>query len=312
VTRSAALQHDRLRVLIPFEDGLRLLGELPPAVSVEAWDTRGEPPAGDTPVSLWVPPFEVDDYPAAFAQLPELRVLQTLTAGYDHVLPHRPTGVVVCSAQGIHDGPVAEWVLGAVLASLRRLPEHLRAQTAGAPRRLRGGTLIDSTVTILGYGGIGKAVAQRLSGFEAQIVRIARHARDGVHGVEDLELLLPSTDVLVIVTALTEETRGMVNARLLSLLPDGALVVNASRGAVLVQEALLDEVHSGRLLAVLDVSIPDPLPDGHPLLAEPGIIYTPHVAGDTRIGFPRIFGLVGDQIRRFAAGQPLLNVVAES
>jgi phosphoglycerate dehydrogenase-like enzyme len=300
-----------LRVLIPFEDGLTLLGELPEMVSVSVWDAHGDPPASDTPVAMWVPPFEVGDFPGAFARLPEVRLVQMLTAGYDHILAHRPAGVVVCNAQGIHDGPVAEWVVAAMLASLRRLPEHLRAQAAGAPRRLRGNTLIGKTVTILGYGGIGQAVERRLSAFEAHVICVARRARDGVHGSEELERLITSTDVLVIVAALTDETRGMVSAKLLSRLPDGALVVNASRGAVVDQDAVFAEVHSGRLLAALDVSTPDPLPDGHPLLIEPGVLYTPHVSGDTQIGFPRIFGLVGDQVRRVAAGEPPLNIVAE-
>jgi len=299
-----------LRALIPFEVGLELLGELPQDVDVAVWDGASPRSTGD-PVDLWVPPWTLADFPAAFADLPGLRVVQTLTAGYDHVLAHRPAGVVVCSAQGVHDGPAAEWVIAAILGALRRLPAHLRAQDAGAPRRLTSDSLIGKTVTLLGYGGIGKAVEARLLGFEpARIVRVASRAREGIHGPAELAELAAQTDVLVIAAALNEQTEGLVGAEVLARLPDGALIVNVSRGPLVDQDALLAELSGGRLLAALDVASPDPLPDEHPLLRAPGLIYTPHVAGGTRLALPSVFAFIGEQIGRLASDEPLANVVA--
>lgn len=300
----------RLVALVPFEVGVKLVGALEPEVAIYVWDGAGELPTAES-VSLWVPPWTLDDFAAAFGKLPGLRVCQTLTAGYDHVLGDRPPGVILCSAQGVHDGPTAEWVLSVILASLRCLPAHQQAQSAGEPRRLTSDTLIGKRVTLLGYGGIGKAVERRLGGFEpAQVVRVASRARDGVRSADELWHIAAETDVLIVAAALNTRTEGMIDAGILAQLPDGALVVNVSRGPIVDQDALLAQLQAGRLRAALDVSTPDPLPDSHSLLGAPGLIYTPHVAGGTRLALPRVFTFIGEQIRRLAAGQALENVVA--
>jgi phosphoglycerate dehydrogenase-like enzyme len=300
-----------VRALIPYREGLGLLGELPGDAIVEVWDGgSGEPPAG---VTFWVPGWiPIDNYPELIAALPDLQVIQLLSAGYEHVLDHVPPGVTLCNARGVHDPAVAEWVLAAVLAVLRDLPRHIRRPGARRSDEDESDTLFGKTVLILGYGSIGHAVERCLAPFEVELLKVASRARDGVHGPEALAELLPRTELLVILVPRNEETIGMVDAAALAALPDGALVVNAARGGIVDEVALLAELHSGRLRAALDVAEPDPLPADHPLLAEPGLLYTPHVAGATRQTLPRVFGFVGDQLRRYLRGEPLHNVVTES
>jgi phosphoglycerate dehydrogenase-like enzyme len=121
---------------------------------------------------------------------------------------------------------------------------------------------------------------------------------------------LPGADVVVLAVPVTDGTRGLVDAAFLAALPDGALVVNVARGAVVDQDALARELESGRLRAALDVTTPDPLPGDHGLRGLENLLYTPHVAAATDTIFPRIFAMVGEQIRRWCDGEPLANVVA--
>jgi len=132
-----------------------------------------------------------------------------------------------------------------------------------------------------------------------------------VFGVAELDGLLPSADIVVLTAPLSAETRGLLDARRLALLPDGSLVVNVGRGPVLDTSAILAETASGRLRAALDVTDPEPLPPGHPLWHSPGTIITPHVAGGAAAFYPKAMEFIVQQVRSFAAGQPLRNVVTE-
>jgi len=132
-----------------------------------------------------------------------------------------------------------------------------------------------------------------------------------VHGVDDLPSLLPAADVVVLVIPLTEQTRGMVDARFLAAMADHALLVNAARGPVVVTDALVAELASGRLRAALDVTDPEPPPADHPLWDVPNLLLTPHVGGGV-LGFEkRAFRLVREQILRYLTGEPLINVVTD-
>jgi phosphoglycerate dehydrogenase-like enzyme len=162
---------------------------------------------------------------------------------------------------------------------------------------------------ILGPGSIGTAIAERLRPFGVEIVGVGRTARPGVLGPADLDGALARADILVDILPLTTETTGLLDARRLALLPEGALVVNAGRGRTIDATALLAELRSGRIRAVLDVTDPEPLPDDHPLWELPNVLITPHMAGDSPGSTRRVFELAGDQIRRFAAGEPLVNQV---
>jgi phosphoglycerate dehydrogenase-like enzyme len=165
-------------------------------------------------------------------------------------------------------------------------------------------------VLLIGGGDVGAAILRRLQALDASVTVVARTARPGVHAVTELGELLPYHPVVILAMALTEDTRGMVDESFLAAMPNGGLVVNVARGGVVVTEALLPELESGRLRAALDVVDPEPLPPGHPLWAAPNLLLTPHVGGGTRGWETRAYELVRDQVDRLAAGQPPLHVVA--
>jgi phosphoglycerate dehydrogenase-like enzyme len=203
-------------------------------------------------------------------------------------------------------------VLTAVLSYLREIPAFARDQAAGRwsyGEHAPTDELTGKRVLIVGAGAIGEATAARLAPFEVSITRVARTARGDVHGVDELPALLPEADVVILLVPLTDETRGLVDADFLRRMPDGALLVNAARGPVVHTDALVAELATGRLGAAVDVTDPEPLPAGHPLWSMPNFLLTPHVGGSVRGLLPRAYGLVGAQIRRYAAGQPLINEV---
>jgi phosphoglycerate dehydrogenase-like enzyme len=238
-----------------------------------------------------------------------LQVIQTLSAGVDWLVGRVPPNVIVCNARGIYDAPLAEWVIGAVLAMQRG---HIRARDAQARADwsfFEPDELIGRRVLIIGMGSIGTAIADRLRPFGVDVVGVGRAARDGVYALSDLDGLLPTADIAIAMLPLTGETQGLLDGRRLALLPDGALLVNAGRGPTIDTAALTREVVSGRLRAALDVVDPEPLPPDHPLWALPNVLITPHMAGDSPSTTIRCFGLAGDQLRRFATGAPLINEV---
>ena len=182
---------------------------------------------------------------------PEIRHVQLLSSGRDRWTPHLRPGVSLGTASGAHAGPVSEWVLSAVLLLLRRWPELLRHQAA---ERWAHDTGAADTLS-------GKhAPAAKLAAFDAGVTLVGRTARQGVRAVADVPELLAGHQVVVIAAPLTEDTRGLVDARFLAGLPDNAIVVNGGRGAIVDTAALLAEVRSGRLRAVVDVTDPEPLP----------------------------------------------------
>jgi phosphoglycerate dehydrogenase-like enzyme len=206
---------------------------------------------------------------------------------------------------------VAEWVLMAILASGRRLREHLEWQARGEWRSesLVGDDLVGARVVIVGAGSIGAEVEARLLPFGARIVRVARRPREGVHGLADLPGLVADADVVISLLPLTAETRGAVDATVIAAMRPGALLVNASRGAIVNTSALTEAVLAGRIRVVLDVTDPEPLPAGHPLWSASGAIITPHIASDVRREDERAWGLVHAQVGRLVRDEPLVNVV---
>lgn len=299
---------DRL-ALVPDQQGLDLLGPPPPGVEVAVWDTGGDPPPG---AGFWVPRFLSGDRLAELLPaLPRLEVVQLLTAGADGFVGRLPEGVLLCDARGVHGSSTSEWVVAAVLAAVRELPSFVLAQQRREWTQRSTGELAGRRVLVVGAGDVGEAVRRRLEPFEVGLTMVARRARPGAHGVDELPALLPHADVVVLVVPLTPQTRGMVDAAFLARMPDGALLVNAARGPVVDTDALLAELESGRLHAALDVTDPEPLPAGHPLWAAPGLLLTPHVAGSVPGFPPRAYALVREQLARWARGEPLQNVVSE-
>jgi phosphoglycerate dehydrogenase-like enzyme len=270
----------------------------------------GTPPVSVSDVEFYVPGF----FPTrasgeVMRHMKRLRVVQTLTAGVDRLQPYVPDGAVLCNARGAHDASTAEWVLAAVLGALRDLPLFAREQAARRWTYQATDQLAEKTVLIVGYGAIGAAVEQRLAGFEVNVLRVARAARPGVAGLAELPGLLPAADVVVLLVPFTPETKGMADAAFLGRMKDGALLVNAARGAVVDTAALVAEVASGRLRAALDVTDPEPLPPSHELWTLPGVFITPHVAASTPVSMRRVVRLVREQAEAYLRGDPLRNVI---
>jgi phosphoglycerate dehydrogenase-like enzyme len=293
---------------------------LPGSLTYVYWNGEETYPADPARCELYVVPYMKGDSVAVrpLADMPRLRVVQTLTAGVDHMLPalpRLPPGAQLCNAGPLHNTSTAELALALTLAALRGVPGAALAQPEGRWQPGIHTSLADRRVMIVGYGGIGAAIEDRLLPFEvAEVTRVASAPRPTprgpAHGPAELPALLPRAEVVIIATPLTDATRGLVNAGFLGRMPDGALLVNVSRGPVVDTKALLAELESGRLRAALDVTDPEPLPPGHPLWRAPGVLITPHVGGPSTAFRPRAERLLSEQLARFAAGEPLRYVVA--
>jgi phosphoglycerate dehydrogenase-like enzyme len=290
------------------------IGAIPDGVDVDLYLGDGSAmPRSIAEVEFFVVPYlRGAEQLNRASEMTSLRVVQTLTAGVDNFLPVVPEGVTLCNAAGVHDASTAELAVALAMASGRHLDDFARNMPAGRWQPQLGISLADRRVLIVGYGRIGAAIERRLAGFEvASITRVARGPREDpeVRPTADLLDLLPAADVVFVIAPLTPETEGLIDATSLARLPDGALVVNVARGRLIDTDALLAETSSGRLRAALDVVEPEPLPTGHPLWRTPGVLISPHVGGASSAFFPRADRLIGAQLRRFAAGKPLKNVI---
>lgn len=249
-----------------------------------------------------------------FAELPNLKhlkVVQTLTAGVDWILPHLPPGIVLCDAAGVHDIPVSEWIVAAVLGAIKRFPEFRDAQREQRWAYRWVDDLEGSTVLFLGYGSIARATEKRLAPFEVEFIRVARTAREGVYGFAALPKLLPKADVIINLLPYTPQTDKLIGTEHFAQMKPGVLFVNAGRGKTVDQEALVEAIRAKRVRLVSDVTDPEPLPEGHPLWSLPEVFLTPHMAGSTPKLFERGFRLVHQQVARYVRGEPLQNVVTD-
>lgn len=298
-----------MNLWIPQDTARDAIGDLPDGVALGVIPHEGDLPDEILDAEFLVPRSSDERVLGLIPRMPALRVIQTLSAGVDPILGLVPDGVILCDAAGTRDVPVAEWVLAAILASRRRLPELRDRQREHEWAWCQSDELAGATVLILGYGSIGAAVERRLAPFEVELIRVARHAREGVHPVGDLADVLERADVVVVLLPLTPQTTGLLDRAMLSRLRPGALLVNAARGAILDTDALLELLGAGRIVAALDVTDPEPLPADHPLWDAPGVLMTPHCAGDTPAAERRAFALVGEQVRRYLRNDPLANVV---
>ncbi len=310
MTASPRATVDPVVVYAPELPELALMGDIPANVELVPVSLEDGPTPDFTHADLVIPMGRMREPLLEGLRTPgRLRVVQTLSAGVDWLVGRVPPQVTVCNARGVYDGPLAEWVVGAILAMQRGLIRARDAQTQGTWIEFEPDELAGRRVVILGFGSIGAAVAARLRPFELEIVGVARSPRDGIVGMADLDADLPGAAILVNLLPLTGETTGFLDARRLALLPDGALVVNAGRGRTVDTPALLGELERGRLRAALDVTDPEPLPAGHALWSLPNVLISPHMAGDSPGSTRRAFEAAGAQVRRFAAGDPLRNVV---
>jgi phosphoglycerate dehydrogenase-like enzyme len=303
----------QLDVWIPDDTPERFRGRLDGLAVLHDYPTKQAPGGKLGHGDLLVAAHHVRSTLSAIPQIESLRVVQTFSAGVDSIVDHVPAGITLCNATGVHDVGVAEWIMLAILASNRHLLRWAELQRSGTwgGERVSGDDLDGAQVLIVGYGSIGQALEARLRAFGAETARVARTARDGVHALEELPELVPDADIVVCLLPLTPATGGAIGADVIGRMKDGALLVNASRGGVVDTDALVAETSAGRIRAALDVTDPEPLPDGHPLWSTPGVLITPHIAGDVRREVERGWELVADQVTRLSRGEPLRNIVAE-
>lgn len=301
-----------LDVLVPSRALAAAVEAVSPRVRAHRWAAADGPPVGDAARSkVWIPrsggaPFPGEEF---FAALPDLRVVQLLSAGAERFAGRLPDGVALCNARGAHTPSTAEWAVTATLAAQRGIPFFVREQDAGRWTPRTHATLVGAKVLVVGAGDIGRTIGAMMAGFDVELTFVARSARDGVHATSELPELLPLADVVVVIVPVTDETTGLVDAAFLAAMKDGALLVNAARGVVVDTDALLAELTAGRLRAAVDVTEPEPLPEGHPLWTAPNLLITPHVGGDVPGTNERAAAAVADQLQRILAGRPLVNVV---
>lgn len=304
---------EQLLVSVPDTHLREALGDLPDGVDIIEWDMFGPPPR-DT-IDIVVPPYSGDQKLESLTGV-TTRLIQSQSIGYDGVEKTLPPGHVFANAATVHETSTAELAVALVLASQRGIPDFVRAGSEGRWASAVHQSLADRTVLLLGYGGIGKAIAERLVPFETTVIRVARSARTDesgpIHAVDELSHLLPQADIVIVAVPLGGSTTRLVDDAFLSRMRDGALLVNVARGAVADTDALVAHATSGRLRLALDVTDPEPLPHGHPLFALPNVLVSPHVGGASTAMVPRMARLVHRQIARLLRGDEPENVVVRS
>ena len=286
----------------------------------------------DVEIDVWIP----DPYSTrAVREWPHLRgvkLVLCMLAGTEWIPGTVGPHVTICNAHGAHNIPTAEWTLSAILALLKYFPLYLDIQHSGIWKRrfeaaafyakisddanevyppVLGEELTGKTVLLVGYGEIGKEIERMLEPFQVVLLRVARSARTDpeVHAVSELDALLPRADVVILILPSTAESRGLIDARQIALLRQGALLVNAARGPIVNTDALVAALNAGHIRAALDVTDPEPLPEGHPLWSCPNLLITPHVAASTPQFTPRALRTAADELHRYMNGKPLKNVV---
>ena len=300
---------DTLTVLVPHEQGVALLSEVP-GVTAVPYDPEADLPAEAAQAKVLVPPFLATGEAVALTErLPELRLVQLLTAGAEAWVGKLPDGVALSDCRGAHGGATAEWVVSVLLAVYRHLPRFVHAQAEARWDYHQTEELDGKRVLIVGAGDVAENTVRRLAPFGVETTLVGRRARDGVHGIDEVLDLLPDHDACVVIVPLTDDTRGLVDAAFLAAMPDGAVLVNGARGPVADTDALTAELTSGRLRAAVDVTEPEPLPADHPLWSAPGLLLTPHVGGSVPGGMRRAYGVAAEQIAAFARGEQPPNLV---
>jgi phosphoglycerate dehydrogenase-like enzyme len=270
-------------------------------------------PAGADAI-VWTDPYDVEGLRAVLAAAPNARWVQLPWAGVEHYARADifRDGRTWTAGKGVYAEPVAEHALALLLAGFRDLPERVRA-TRWA--RQSGRSLYDGRVTILGGGGITESLVQLLAPFRVTTTVVRRRpepmaAVNSVVGPDGLDDALSGADAVVLALALTPETTGIIGLAELERMPEHAWLVNVARGAHVITDDLVAALKDGKIGgAGLDVTEPEPLPDGHPLWELPNCIITPHTANTLEMARPMLGARIKENIARFAAGEPLIGLI---
>lgn len=250
------------------------------------------------------------DIQAAIPKMRNVKVIQLLFAGFDHVINHMPDGVTLCNAAGVHDDSTAEMALTLTLAAQRELSESVHAQDKKKWGHYFSRSLADKQVLLIGYGGVGKAVEKRLLGFNCTVTPVATKAREHVRAISDLAKLVPNADVVILTVPLNDQTKGLVDASFIAAMKQDALIVNVARGPVVDTDALVQALNNGKIRAAVDVVDPEPLPADHPLWSAPNCLITPHLGGETDIFTPRARTRIFSQLDLWLSDKPLDCVIS--
>lgn len=302
-----------LTVTVPDQELLDRLSDMSDRVELVLWDLLTPLPKD---VAERVRVVQIGHYwgaPERWTRLyeaPNLAYVMLPSAGFEHAVPRLPPGTTLCNGRGVHSTGTSELALALILASQRGLVDALAAQRDARWYNPELSSLADRRVLVIGAGSVAQAVVDRLVPFEVEVTLIARTARDGVHGIDELVPLLRRSDIVVVTVPGSPETHHLLDATTLAALPDAALVVNVARGPVIDTDALLAELQSGRLRAALDVTDPEPLPSDHPLWHAPNTIITAHQGGNTDATYSRVASLVRRQLEHLLAGEEPENIVA--
>ena len=242
-------------------------------------------------------------------KMKNLKVLQMPNAGYDDAIEYVREGITLCNGKSIHDDSTAELAVGLTIASLRGIPDFVRNQDKSAWVHVKNQSINDKKIGIIGFGSIGSTIAKMLSGFSVEIIPFTQSGRDNTIAISNLDKHLPTLDVVILILPLTAESKHLFNAKRLSLMKDGSLLVNVARGPIVDTDALVKELNSGRITAALDVTDPEPLPSDHPLWKAKSVLISPHVGGNTSAFEKRARRLIESQLQLLAEGKSLNNVI---
>ncbi len=293
-------------VLVPDEEGVTALSEIE-GVRPVVYRQGEQAPAEAAEAQVLVTGGKPTE--ALWRELPNVKLVQLLVAGAEDWIGKVPDGVLLSTCRGAHGGSSAEWVVAVLLAIYRELDGFADGHRRRNWERRTTDTLQGKRVLIVGAGDLGRHLRRRLETFDVRCTMVGTTAREGVHGVDELPVLLPDHDVTVLMVPLTQHTRGLVDAAFLAAMPDGAILVNVARGPVVDTDALVAELASGRLRAALDVTDPEPLPDGHPLWDVPGLLLTPHVGGAVSGVRQRAYAVVVRELSHYMSGELPKNLV---
>ncbi|MDQ0614307.1 phosphoglycerate dehydrogenase-like enzyme [Microbacterium sp. W4I4] len=305
-----------LLVTVPTDRVAADIGALPADVDLRVWDLKSPAPAEH--IDIVVPPYMGSTGSLDALEGLSIRLVQSQSIGYDGVADILPSGMPFANAASVHEPSTAELAVGMMIAAQRQIPRFVRAQDRGEWAPVFAESLADRRVLLVGFGGVGKAIAQRLAPFEVTMTAVARSARtervEGigdmeVRGIDELPTLLADAEIVVLSLPGTAETRHLFDAELIGRMAPGALLVNVGRGPLIDTDALLAALDDGRIRAALDVFEQEPVPAGHPLWSAPGLLMIPHGGGASTAMNPRMAKLIRTQIERMLAGEPPVNVV---
>lgn len=301
---------------VPTERLAANLGALPDGVELRIWDLRSPAPADR--IDIVVPPYMGGSRVLTALEGLQVGLVQGQSIGYDGVAEALPSGIPFANAASVHEASTAELAVGMMIAAQRQLPRFVRAQDRGEWAPVFTESLADRRVLLVGFGGVGTAIARRLAPFEVELTAVARTARTeqvegvgeiAVHGLDELDALLPDAEIVVLSLPASDSTHHLFDGERIARMAKGALLVNVGRGPLIDTDALVDALSADAIRAASDVFEQEPLPSGHPLWSAPNLLITPHGGGASTAMNPRIARLIRRQIDRMLAGEPPVNIV---